>query len=162
MDPNCTTRDGHTALNFANSSDIIRELLRRGATLDFKLWRDHLPSNCPCNPAKLAVKAFVVGNPGAGKSTLTKGLQTESKGLSSVKNRVVKVVGVDEKTAGVVPHDIDCKKFGRLTLYDFAGQKEFYASHDAVLRSAVSGSPSAIFLIVADLCASDEVFRETI
>ena len=45
---------------------------------------------------------------------------------------------------------------------DFAGQKQFYASHDAVLRSAVSGSPSAIFLIVADLRASDEVFRETI
>ena len=162
MDPNCTSHNGRTALDFANLHDIIRELLRHGATADYELWRNHLPLNCPCDPAKLAVKAFIVGNPGAGKSTLTKGLQTESKGLSSVMNRVVKVAGVDKKTAGVVPHDIDSKKFGRLTLYDFAGQKEFYASHDAVLRSAVSGSPSAIFLIVADLRATDDVFRETI
>ena len=162
MDPNCKTRGGRTALDFANSSHIIRELLRHGATPDLESWKDHLPANCPGNPAKLAVKTFVVGNPGTGKSTLTKSLQTESKGLFSVVNRVVKVAGVDEKTAGVIPHDIDNEKFGRLTLYDFAGQKEFYASHDAVLRSAVSGSPSAIFLIVVDLRTSDEDFRETI
>ena len=162
MDPNHKTRDGRTALDFADSSHIIRELLRYGATAPYNLWKDHLPANCSGNPAKLAVKAFVVGNPGTGKSTLTKSLQTENKGLSSVVNRVVKVAGVDEKTAGVIPHDIDNEKFGRLTLYDFAGQKEFYASHDAVLRSAVSGSPSAIFLIVVDLRTSDEDFRETI
>ena len=162
MDPNRTTKNGRTALALTNSSNIIRELLRNGATADYKVWKDHLPSNCPGNPAKLAVKTFVIGNPGTGKSTLTKGLQTESKGLSSVMNRVVKVAGVDKKTAGVIPYDIDNKEFGRLTLYDFAGQKEFYASHDAVLRSAVSGSPSAIFLIVVDLRTSDEDFRETI
>ena len=162
MDPNRKTRDGRTALDFANSSHIIQELLRHGATPDLKSWKYLLPLNCPGNPAKLAVKTFVVGNPGTGKSTLTKSLQTENKGLFSVVNRVVKVAGVDEKTAGVIPHDIDNEKFGRLTLYDFAGQKEFYASHDAVLRSAVSGSPSAIFLIVVDLRTSDEDFRETI
>ena len=162
MDPNRTTRDGRTALDFANSSHIIQELLRHGATPDLESWKYLLPANCPGNPAKLAVKTFVVGNPGTGKSTLTKSLQTESKGLFSVVNRVVKVAGVDEKTAGVIPHDIDNKTFGRLTLYDFAGQKEFYASHDAVLRSAVSGSLSAIFLIVVDLRTSDEDFRETI
>ena len=162
VDPNSTTQDGRTALDFADSPHIICQLLRHGATLHLESWKYHLPSNCPENPATLAVKAFVVGNPGTGKSTLTKSLQTESKGLFSVMNRVVKVAGVDEKTAGVIPHDIDCKEFGRLTLYDFAGQKEFYASHDAVLRSAVSGSPSAIFLIVVDLRTSDEDFRETI
>ena len=162
MDPNCTTRDGRTALDFADFPDIIRDMLRHGATAPYNLWKDHLPANCSGNPAKLAVKTFVVGNPGTGKSTLTKSLQTENKGLFSVVNRVVKVAGVDEKTAGVIPHDIDNEEFGRLTLYDFAGQKEFYAGHDAVLRSAVSGSPSAIFLIVVDLRTSDEDFRETI
>ena len=59
---------------------------------------------------------------------------------------VLKVRDVDQKTAGIVPHDIENKEFGQLTLYDFAGQKEFYAGHDAVLRSAVSGSSAAIFL----------------
>ena len=160
MDPNCTNSNGLTALDFTDSPDIIRELLRHGATLDFKLWRKHLPSKCPKRPAKPAVKTFVVGDPGAGKSTLTKALQTESRWLFSIMNR--KVVGVDERTAGVIPHEIDSKEFGRLTLYDFAGQKEFYASHDAVLRSAVSESPSAIFLIVADLRSSDDSFKERI
>ena len=160
MDPNCTTRDGRTALDFADSSHIIRDLLRHGATLNSKQWKKHLPSKCPNNPAKPAVKTFVVGDPGAGKSTLTKALQKESKWLFSITNR--KVAGVDERTAGVIPHEMDSKEFGRLTLYDFAGQKEFYASHDAVLRSAVSESPSAIFLIVADLRSSDDSFKERI
>ena len=97
VDPNRKTRDGRTALDFANSSHIIQELLRHGATPDLESWKYHLPANCPGNPAKLAVKTFVVGNPGTGKSTLTKSLQTENKGLFSVVNRVVKVAGVDEK-----------------------------------------------------------------
>ena len=160
VDPNCTTRDGRSALDFADSPEIIRELLRHGATLNSKLWKKLLPSKCPKNPAKPAVKTFVVGDPGAGKSTLTKALQTESKWLFSITNR--KVAGVNERTAGVIPHEMDSKEFGRLTLYDFAGQKEFYASHDAVLRSAVSESPSAIFLIVADLRNSDDSFKERI
>ena len=160
MNPNYTNTNGRTALDFADSSDIIRDLLRHGATLDFHLWRKHLPSKCPKHPAKPAVKTFVVGDPGVGKSTLTKALQTESRWLFSIMNR--KVVGVDERTAGVIPHELDSKEFGRLTLYDFAGQKEFYASHDAVLRSAVSESPSAIFLIVADLRSSDDTFKERI
>jgi len=142
--------------------EIIRELLQHGATPDYQLWSRHLPSNCPQQPAPQAVKAFVVGDPGTGKSTLTKSLQTESNVLSYVANRVSKVSGVDQKTAGIVPHDIESRKFGRLTVYDFAGQKEFYAGHDAVLKSAVSGSPTAVFLIVADLCNSDEDFKERI
>jgi len=75
---------------------------------------------------------------------------------------VSKVSGVDQKTAGIVPHDIESRKFGRLTVYDFAGQREFYAGHDAVLKSAVSGSPTAVFLIAADLRNSDEDFKERI
>ena len=89
-------------------------------------------------------------------------LLKQSKGLSFITNRVKKVSNVDQKTAGIVPHDIENKEFGRLTLYDFAGQKEFYAGHDAVLRSAVSGSSAAIFLIVADLCTSDKEFTDRI
>ena len=39
---------------------------------------------------------------------------------------------VDEKTAGIIPYDIHSKALGRLTLYDFAGHKEYYAGHDAL------------------------------
>ena len=157
IDPDCTSRDGTTPLSLAHSTNAICELLRHGATADYELWKKHGPSN-----EQPAIKAFIVGDPGAGKSTLTKALETESKGLSSITNRLKKVSDVDQKTAGIVPHDIENKEFGRLTLYDFAGQKEFYAGHDAVLRSAVSGSSAAIFLIVADLCTSDKEFTDRI
>ena len=157
IDPDCTSRDGSTPLSLTHSSRAIRVLLRHGATADYELWKKHGPSK-----EQPAIKAFVLGDPGAGKSTLTKALETENKGFSSITNRVLKVSDVDQKTAGIVPHDIENTKFGRLTLYDFAGQKEFYAGHDAVLRSAVSGSSAVIFLIVADLCTSDEEFKERI
>ena len=162
LNPNSTTKSGETPLSFANEAAIIRELLRYGATPDYQQWRWLLPSTCPKQPAQQAVKTFVVGDPGAGKSTLAKSLQKESNVLSYVANQVLKVSGVDQKTAGIVPHDIESRTFGRLTLYDFAGQKEFYAGHDAVLRSAVSGSPAAVFLIVADLDNSDKEFEERI
>ena len=157
IDPDCTSRDGSTPLSLARSANLIRELLQYGASADYELWKKHGPSN-----EQPAIKAFIVGDPGAGKSTLTKALETESKGLSYITNWFSKVSDVDQKTAGIVPHDIENKTFGRLTLYDFAGQKEFYAGHDAVLRNAVSGSSAAIFLIVTDLCTSDKEFTERI
>ena len=163
LNPNSTTKSGETPLSLANKAAIIRELLRYGATPDYQLWSRHLPLKCPKQPAQQAVKTFVVGDPGVGKSTLAKSLQKESNAvLSNIANRVLKVSGVDQKTAGIVPHDIESRSFGRLTLYDFAGQKEFYAGHDAVLKSAVSGSPAAVFLIVADLANSDKEFKERI
>ena len=163
INPDCTTLSGKTALDFARTPDVIRELLRHGATADYQLWSQHLSSKDPNNPTQPAVKTFVVGDPGAGKSSLTKALGTESKkGLSYIANRLSKVSGVDQNTAGIIPHDFETRKFGRLTLYDFAGQKEFYAGHDAILRSAVSGSPAAVFLIVADLRETTEQFAERI
>ena len=162
LNPNSATMFGPAPLSLTNEPAIIRDLLRHGATPEYQLWSEHLPSDCPKEPAKQAAKAFVVGDPSSGKSTLTKALETESKGLSLIANRVSKVSGVDQKTAGIVPHDIESTKFGRLTLYDFAGQKEFYAGHDAVLRNAASGSLAAVFLIVADLRNSDEEFEERI
>ena len=153
---------GETAFSIAKNPDMIRELLRHGATADYHLWSQHLSSNDPSNPTQPAVKTFIVGHPGAGKSSLTKALETESKGLSFITNRLSKVSGVDQNTAGIIPHDIERRKFGRLVLHDFAGQQEFYAGHDAILRSAVSGSPAAVFIIVADLCETNEQIAERI
>ena len=60
------------------------------------------------------------------------------------------VTGVDEKTVGIIPYEIETKEFGRVTCHDFAGQQEFYASHCAILENAVQTSPP-IILYVADL-----------
>ena len=93
----------------------------------------------------------MVGNPFAGKSTLTAALQNEASALFPVPFHSKKVTGVDERTAGVIPHDFKSKKYGQVTLYDLAGQREFYGSHSALLQNAIQTS-APVFLLVVDLC----------
>ena len=68
---------------------------------------------------------------------------------------------VDEKTAGIIPHDIRSKALGRLTLYDFAGHKEYYAGHDALLHNTMTNSPSIVTLVV-DMRDEEGKIRETL
>ena len=77
-DVNCATLDGQTPLDMVNSPEIIRILLKHGATPFFKLHEQ-------------SIKVFVLGYSGAGKSTLVKSLETEVEGLSRLKNRFAKV-----------------------------------------------------------------------
>ena len=122
-----------------------------------------LPQRYSKQPAESATKVFMFGYPGAGKTTLTTALKLESVGaMSRLVNRVTKVSGIQLRTTGIVPHDIQSDKFGRLTLYDFAGHEEFYAGHDSFLRNAISGDSAAVFVVVVDLRKSDEVFTQTL
>ena len=109
----------------------------------------------------MAIKMFVLGNPGAGKSTFVKALSTEGQGFSRIKHQFTKVRDVDEKTAGIIPHDIHSKALGRLTLYDFAGHKEYYAGHDALLHNTMTNSPSIVTLVV-DMRDEEGKIRETL
>ena len=112
-------------------------------------------------PLQTPVKLLVVGNPSAGKSTLTKALQKESFGLKRFRKRIVKVSGVRMMTAGIVPHEFESKTYGRVTLYDFAGQREFYGSHAALLQNTIQTS-TPIFLLVVDLSKSNEDIKHNI
>ena len=70
-----------------------------------------------------------------------------------------KVSGVDKKTVGIVPHDIESDTFGRITLYDFAGHREFYSGHAALLQTAIQSTPP-MFLLVVKLCEDcDEIIE---
>ena len=109
----------------------------------------------------MAIKMFVLGNPGAGKSTFVKALSTEGHVFSRIKHQFTKVRDVDEKTAGIIPYDIHSKALGRLSLYDFAGHKEYYAGHDALLHNTMTNSPSIVTL-VADMRDEEGKIRETL
>ena len=109
----------------------------------------------------MAIKMFVLGNPGAGKSTFVKALSTEGHIFSRIMHQFTKVKDVDEKTAGIIPHDIHSKALGRLTLYDFAGHKEYYAGHDALLHNTMTNSPSVVTLVV-DMRDEEGKIRETL
>ena len=56
---------------------------------------------------------------------------------------IKKVSGVDEKTAGVIPYEFESMKYGKVTLYDFAGHPEYYSTHAALLQNSIETSPPA-------------------
>ena len=58
---------------------------------------------------------------------------------------------MDKRTVGIVPHNLESGRFGRVTLYDFAGHREFYSGHAALLQTAIQSTPP-IFIIVINLC----------
>ena len=109
----------------------------------------------------MSVKMFVLGKSGTGKSTLSKSLQSKRKGFSRFMSRYIKTRNVDKQTAGIVPYEIIQKMLGSVTIFDFAGDKMFYAGHDAVLCSSIANSPS-IVLVMVDLRDEMNEFRETL
>ena len=163
MDPNANNNDGQSPLDLTSDADVIRELIRHGANPQ-DVYETHgkvLGKRSSKQPLQTPVKLFMVGNPSAGKSTLTKALQSEAFGLKRITKRIVKVSGVEEKTAGIVPHEFESKTYGRVTLYDFAGQREFYGSHAALLQNAIQTS-TPIFLLVVDLSKSNDDIKSKI
>ena len=163
-DPNCTTGDGATPLAVARETNIIRLLLQHGAVAtDLYKYREVLPDGLSMQPAQSTVAVFMIGDKGAGKSTLTKALMTEKEGgISGWAAKRFKFGGVKEKTAGIECHTIHSSRIGSFTIYDLAGHREFHNSHDTVIRNSTSGPSSGIFLFVIDLRASLEDLKQTV
>ena len=158
-DPNVSKNDGQTPIQLTSDPDTIRELIKNGAnTTDMYKDYGHLLGHSFKQQLPNPVKILIVGDPSSGKSTLTESLQNES-----FINRIVKskVGGVSEKTAGIIPHQFHSKKLGHISIFDFAGQREFYNSHGALLQNTTQSS-APIFLIVVDLCKSDKEIASNI
>ena len=102
-----------------------------------------------------SVKVYIIGNRSSGKSTLTKALQDED---SQVKGRFFNVRGVTAETAGINLVQFNSKWCGKITLYDFAGHKEYYGSHEALFES----TSHPVFLIAVDLRLPDEEILKTL
>ena len=149
-DPNCKDKAGDTPLDLAVLHlAVARELIKAGAKSTSK-------------PPKPPVKIFVVGNPSAGKSSLTKALQTETSALGAALSSITGprlVFDVEQKTAGIAPCQFTSRKYGHVIFYDFAGQQEYYASHAALLQNSISSS-APLFIIVVNLCDSEEDVKQ--
>ena len=155
--PNSVTQEGQTPLDMANDPELIRILLSFGANPKTSCFPSHLRHKS----TDVSINMFVLGNTGAGKSTLVKAISTEAKGFSRLKHRISKVKDVDQKTAGIIPYELQSKALGRLSVYDFAGHKEYYAGHDALLANTMTNSSSVIALLV-DMRDEEKKIRETV
>ena len=94
-------------------------------------------------------RTFVLGYPGAGKSSLVETLKREGF-LDSFKR--VSESSVLPHTAGIVPSIHTSKHYGRVLFYDFAGDAEYYSSHAAILENlASSRKGDNVFLLVIDM-----------
>ncbi len=146
-------KDGKTALDlakaqrshkivtiFKNHNSEIQSIYRR---LD-KLAKQEFGGK------KNFTRIFVVGHPGAGKSTLVETFKKEN--LISYFSTST----VAPHTAGIVPSTYDSSAYGRMILYDFAGDSEYYSSHAAIMESINTSKGSNIYLIVCDLSKGEE------
>ena len=154
VDPNITTGNGSPPLSLTDRTAIIRLLLQHGAkAFDLYKYSSLLPDGSPREAAQSTVSVFVVGDKGAGKSTLTKALTTEKTAMVRWTGRFSKVSGVKERTAGIENHTVHSSRIGHLSIYDLAGHREFHNAHDTVIRSCISGLSLGLFLFVVNLGA---------
>ena len=160
-DPNITNIDLETPLKLAydTNSTIFNHLIRYGANPD-NVYKSLGKSVGLIKPLIPPVKVFIVGNSGVGKSTLIEALKIETSILVRPFIQRKRVLG-DEKTAGIVPHNFESKQYGQVIFYDFAGHREFYNSHVAILQNIIKRS-SPIFLIVVKLSKSEEEVQQSI
>ena len=71
-----------------------------------------------------------------------------------------KVSGVELCTAGIVSNDIQIPNCGRVTMYDFAGQPEYYCSHAAICENLMT-SQGCLMIIMFNLSKDhNECVRE--
>ena len=96
------------------------------------------------------VNVVLLGNAGAGKSTLAQVIIQTSSGVRLF-GRFQKVEGVELHTAGIVPTRTEHQRLGNIILHDLAGQPEYYSSHIAVLENLLQDYP-AVFISFVNLC----------
>ena len=107
------------------------------------------------HPIDSYVNVLLVGNPGAGKSTLSHVIKDTATGpfvLGSFRN----VGGVVAFTAGIIPYKLQHRTLGNIILHDFAGHSEYYSSHSAVIENLLQGS-GGVFLIVVNILEKEAV-----
>ena len=107
------------------------------------------------HPIDFYVNVLLVGNPGAGKSTLSHVINDTATGsiaLGSFRN-VGRVVPC---TAGIIPYKLQHRTLGNIILHDFAGHSEYYSSHSAVIENLLQGS-GGVFLIVVNILEKEAV-----
>ena len=144
VNPLTKTKSGRTALSYASRHYDIIKLFE-----PFEECRTAFPVH-------KFTKLILTGDSGAGKTTITELIVCLASSTA-----VECVADVQRYTAGIVPHHIQSEQLGNFVVYDFAGQQEYYSSHDTVLEQVMRRS-AAMFLCVVDLSESKEKICESL
>ena len=120
------------------------------STIDHKMHDNFFHDYSLGSPPEMPVSILVVGDPGAGKTTLVSSLKEENEGTKSE---------TLHRTAGIVPNDFKSKEYGQVIMYDFAGQPEYYASHDAVIHAIIKKLAPIVVLVVNLTLPIDHTIR---
>ncbi|XP_064387531.1 uncharacterized protein LOC135335855 isoform X9 [Halichondria panicea] len=161
-DPNVIDKEGKTPLDLSNDPNIIKLLLKHGAKVA-NVYKEHsklIGKLSSERPPHLPLFVLLTGDGGVGKSTLLKSILTPKGFWSKLLQKARPVDGVDTRTVGIIPYEVYTKEFGRIIYFDFAGQKEFYTSHCAILENAVQTSPP-IIILCAKLVESEQAIIDS-
>ena len=109
-------------------------------------------------PIEKILQVFLLGDSGAGKTTLAANLEKRD-GIWFRYFREVK--GIESPTAGIVPIHVHSKNLGDIVLYDLAGHREFHSSHSAVMEHLLHDSP-AIFVFLVDISKPINEIKNTL
>ena len=153
ISPNIKSDNERTPLSVAKGKEVVRLLLQHGVVAKdaYTYHRRALGNIFSTEPLKSPVKMLVVGHSGEGKSTLIESLKQEPRRFASIVSVFTspnKIDGVSQHTAGIIPQIFNSRFYGKLLIYDFAGQDAYYSSHAAVIRSVVDECPPIYVLVI--------------
>lgn len=150
FDPDTRTLTDETPLQVikGEDNDLVNCLIRSGASttgIDLSIFKAYKLKY----PLHSVIHTFVIGHSASGKSTLVKALQQKRRGNADVQPH----------TVGVVPVEFHSPEFGRIILYDFAGDYEFHPSHAALLEHSKFTFPPLFILVLNLLDTTEESKR---
>ena len=155
VDPLAKDHKGKTPVDLAIKHQNCYDLL--------KLFRS-FPQCKRDFPVHTYTKLVLTGYSGAGKTTTSQLILLLAKqaGLFSALSSG-RVTDVECLTAGIIPLHVESKvkEVGNMVIYDFAGQREYYSSHAAVMERIMRNS-AAIFVCIIDLSQCMEKISESI
>ena len=139
VNPSIEDNAGQTPITLTSSSTIVKLLIEHGADPQ-PLYEMHRTFFVSEKPPPTPLKLLVIGNASVGKTTLIHSLQSES--YDSI------IPANFDRTAGIVLTKFSSSIYGDVAFYDFAGQPEYYASHDAVIHRIIKNVPPIVLLLV--------------
>ena len=109
------------------------------------------------------LKVFVIGDLGAGKSTLIQALCKDFPTIAKIIPKAMRRVTSRHQpcTAGIIPHMFTSTRLGSILLYDFSGHDEYYTCHSAVLHHSIAHS-SPVFLLLVKITDKMEAIENIV